>query len=482
MTKQSILIATIGTRDLAFLSSDQEWLNVGNDRTPDIDTLCQQVKVQWDLHIDTTSFREITQHLFENLEIYLQKIEPIIIGQLLEDESKSLTKIYLIATNQPLETFKNFREKDTIYSAEIIKRYIGRKYDIPTEIIEQCTKGENPANFDQMFLWWQHLWKNLSISSDCSILLCLKGGVNQSSEAARITALSKFEDDCFFYDFHQDEFRNKQGKPSLYTQISGGNYLWDRRQKQALKLLDRYDYSGAFEILKSYFKQDTKGWSNIPNLVRAGISYNQGQFNEFASLAESALDKQQKGQLKQFWWMAYEQAYTAIIRFEQQNTAEAMLHSFRAIEGLIFEWTKNTFSNHLTSNKLSLKSSICQEFPAFKTYFNNGNQINLERWIQQKLLEAEIPKARNDLDFQAWGSEEARYERNRLSHQLGGISEKELFFAWGKGVNSKQKWEERLLNCLNLITGQKFKTLAQSSLFACVHHQVKNKIINFTFQ
>ena len=142
MTKELILIATIGTRDLAFLSSDQEWLNVGNDRTPDIDTLCQQVKVQWDLHIDTTSFREITQYLFENLEIYLQKIEPIIIGQLLEDESKSLTKIYLIATNQPLETFKDFREKDTIYSAKIIKNYIDRKYNIPTGTIQTLSNKE----------------------------------------------------------------------------------------------------------------------------------------------------------------------------------------------------------------------------------------------------------------------------------------------------------------------------------------------------
>lgn len=492
MTKKSILIATIGTRDLAFLTSEKEWLTVGNDRNPDLDTPSQQVRVQYDLELDTPSFRRITQHLYEQWEKYYQRLQPIIIGKLLEDECKNLAKIYLVATNQPSITSEKFRDKDTIYAAKIIKNYIEQKYEIPTEIVEQCTEGENPSDFDAMFAWWQKLWKELEDISDRSILLCLKGGVNQSSEAARITALTQFEDDCIFYDFHEDESINKKGQPSYYTKVSGGNYLWERRQKQALKLLERYDYAGAWEIIEPYFKPDTK----IAKFLKAGIEWNQGRFEQFSSIAKSNLSQYlsqpQKKQLEEYWWMAYEQAYTAVVRLEQKNTTEAMLHSFRAIEGLIYKWMENKFSEHfIKPNKI--QSSICSALPDLKSCFNGDNEINLEGWVQQKLVEAAFPEAKKeDSDFQAWGAKKARDERNRLSHQLGGISEEDLFRAWGEDITSKSplegekltnyrnRWKKRILNCLNLITGKQFDTLAKASLFAHIHEEVKKAIADHT--
>ncbi|ELS00139.1 hypothetical protein [Gloeocapsa sp. PCC 73106] len=63
MTEKAILIATIGTRDLAFKTSDGEWLNVGNDRSPDLDSISEQARVQCDLGLNQDDFRSITQYL-----------------------------------------------------------------------------------------------------------------------------------------------------------------------------------------------------------------------------------------------------------------------------------------------------------------------------------------------------------------------------------------------------------------------------------
>ena len=73
----------------------------------------------------------------------------------------------------------------------------------------------------------------------------------------------------------------------------------------------------------------------------------------------------QKGEL----WMAYEQAYLAIVRLEQNNTAEAMLHSFRAVEGCLLEWMKVTFPHEFEdlNNKFPIvKPAICDRYPQLR--------------------------------------------------------------------------------------------------------------------
>lgn len=47
-------------------------------------------------------------------------------------------------------------------------------------------------------------------------------------------------------------------------------------------------------------------------------------------------------------------------------------------------------------------------------------------------------------DLKAWSSEELRNLRNRLSHKLGGISEKGLFSAWVNNIHNQQDWEKRI--------------------------------------
>ncbi|ELS00140.1 hypothetical protein [Gloeocapsa sp. PCC 73106] len=243
-------------------------------------------------------------------------------------------------------------------------------------------------------------------------------------------------------------------------------------------LLNIYNYGAVFSLLEDYFKADTRGWSSTPKIIQAGIAWQKGQFNSFYKLAKDGLNPQQKIQGETYWWMAYEQAYTAIIRLNQNNTTEAMLHSFRSVEGLLLEWVKNKFSQYIneTKNNYYLKDTILSKFPNLNSDFQGRYNIELKRWVQVKLIEANMPIICQNRDFQAWNSKECQDLRNRFSHRLGGIDEKELFEAWGNDINNESNWKKRVLNCLNAITQQNFSSLEQASLFYPIHHKVQEKI------
>ncbi|MBE8993931.1 hypothetical protein [Microcystis aeruginosa] len=487
---KSILVATLGTRDLMFQVTNGDWYNIGDDRMKG-DILGEQIEVVSDLALtEKSSFREISQYLWENIEYYGDRVKPVILGKLLEDKINDLEKVYLVVTDQN-ETVKE-REKDTLYSGELIKYWLNKlNSDLVVNILYIGKNNENPSNFEEMFRWWQQVWKeNIKPQPNQPILLCLKGGVGQASEASRISGLSFYGNDIKFYEFIPTPYNNQKGISSDYTgPFLGTNYLWDRTRQQALQLLKRYDYAGLENLVKPYYEQNKQKWKETYALIKSGLSWNQGQFEDFFQSASFSFNNQQKEQHQQYWWMAYEQAYTAVVRVKQKNTTEAMLHSFRAVEGLIYECLKHEFKDYMVNSEYtysSLKSSVLNKYPALKELFvNNGNpvsDIKLDSRTQQTLIEKYIaltsPQA-NFTDLKAWGSEELRNLRNRLSHKLGGISEKELYQAWGNNIHNQQDWEKRILNCLNLITENKFSFLWQGSLFASIHQRVLTAIKNY---
>jgi hypothetical protein len=477
---KSILVATIGTRDLMFQVTTGDWYNIGDDRMKG-DILGEQIEVVSDLALtEKSSFREISQYLWENIEYYGDQVKPVILGKLLEDKINDLEKVYLVVTDQN-ETVKE-REKDTLYSGELIKYWLNKlNSDLVVNILYIGRNDENPSNFEEMFRWWQQVWKeNIKTQPDQPILLCLKGGVGQASEASRISGLSFYGNDIKFYEFIPTPSNNQKGISSDYTgPFLGTNYLWDRTRQQALQLLERYDYAGLQNLVKPYYEQNKQKWKETYALIKSGVSWNQGQFEDFFQSASFSFNNQQKEQHQQYWWMAYEQAYTAVVRLKQKNTTEAMLHSFRSVEGLIYECLKHEFKDYMVNSEYtysSLKSSVLTKYPDLSILFVNGTNktdILLDSRNQQRVIELSI-----NVDLKDWGSAELRNHRNRLSHKLGGISEKELFQAWGNNIHNQQDWKKRILNCLNLITEKKFNYLWQGSLFASIHQRVLTAIKN----
>jgi hypothetical protein len=127
---------------------------------------------------------------------------------------------------------------------------------------------------------------------------------------------------------------------------------------------------------------------------------------------------------------------------------------------------------------------LCMNDNAIPLLEKHWNEIKIDNWTKQRFVELVIESAKNSEDFRAWASRDARKQRNILSHTLGGINEKELFEAWGLNWQNDldknlKKWESRIVKCLNLITGQRFQSLTQASLFACTHHQIKTELNNY---
>jgi hypothetical protein len=138
---KSILVATIGTRDLSFQIKSGDWYNIGDDRMQNGDIIGEQAEVIADLSLSDCTFRTITQYLLDNPENYISRILPVITGKLLLEHGTELEKVYLIATDQKAEV--NERDKDTLYSAELIKQWITHKFvHLSENDIEIITLGE----------------------------------------------------------------------------------------------------------------------------------------------------------------------------------------------------------------------------------------------------------------------------------------------------------------------------------------------------
>ncbi|OBQ45373.1 MAG: hypothetical protein AN484_02035 [Aphanizomenon flos-aquae WA102] len=488
---KSVLIATIGTRDLMFQIASGEWFNIGNDRVQNGEIIAEQLEVISDLGLkDNTTFRDLTKYLLDHIEKHINHIQSPIIGKMFIEQASNIEKVYLIATDQEKNVTQ--REKDTLYSAQLIKQWLMHKFshlhDNNVHIILLGQDGTNPSIFEDMFNWWRKIWKNtIIVNKNQSVWVCLKGGVAQTSEAARISGLSFYGDRIQFFEFKENTRANRNGIPSDYSgPFLGTNYLWDRTQKQALKLLESYDYTEAYDLLEPYFQQPSANFGAIPDLLKAGKLWNQGQFEGFLSLARNSTQiSSVEGRL----WMAYEQAYLGVIRLKQMNTTEAMLHSYRAIEGLLYWWVADSFPDYVQERKNQyplIKDSISnlQKYRSLKRYFTEiETTTEVKGCLLKDLLKEAIPETKNSIDFKAfWKS--AKYARNYFSHRLGGLAEQDVFTAWGKDITDSQQWQKRILNCINLVTGESFSTLYKASLFSQIHKQVleaieKQEIINY---
>ncbi|MEB3191179.1 MAG: hypothetical protein VKL42_12630, partial [Snowella sp.] len=336
---KSIFVATVGTRDLMFQVASGEWFNLGDDQIKE-DILTEHSEVIGDLGLpDFTSHRELTEYLYQLSDQLITKIKPVIMGKIFEEKYEQIEKVFLIGTDQN-ETVTQ-RNKDTLYSALLIQKWLNGNFPkIKVEVIPLGREGENPSHFEEMFSWWTGLWNSrIKPQSSQKLWVCLKGGVGQTAEASRISGLGVYGEQIEFFEVTQTPYQNRLGLPSDYSgPFLGKNYLWTRVQKESLNLLKNHNYLAVQGLLLPYFQEDSQKWQKVQQLLKGAIAWNQGKFDDFYRECQAYLDKYKKPQTEEYWWQAYEQGYTAVIRFEQNNTTEAMLHSFRTIEGLINLW------------------------------------------------------------------------------------------------------------------------------------------------
>lgn len=504
---KNILVATIGTRDLAFYTSSGDWLNVGNDRATDWNSATHEALVDMDLRTEPDvkgeigkNFRSRTEYLLSHFYQYRERLQPIILGKLLSDLSAKIHKIYLIGTDQNESVSQ--RTKDTFFCAEILKKLIEEKYKVDTQVIPLGRKKENPSDFDAMVHWCkQEVWQPIEADAGKlqTILVSPKGGVGQSSEALRVTSLSLYGDEgkVEFYDFEEDEKANRQGKPSQYKgPYRGINYLWNLKQREARTLLEeRFDYVGVWSILRSYWKDTSDPHLlMIRDLLEIARQWNQGDLPEFKRLLDKAVSRGYLNinlkQLEFWWWTAYEMAYLGEIRYRQGNTIEALFHTFRAVEGLMSEWALNTYPkdierrdnpNNLEKSKAPLVKKSITKQPKLDKYLNefsrqNSQELHLYGLALDNLLQMARPESTQNRDMLAFW-DVAKDWRNQVFHRLLGLQQTGVFQAWK--TSSKKEWLNRVLGCLNFLSNKEFPSLSQASLMSQVHETLKEAIASY---
>ncbi|MDM3844131.1 MAG: hypothetical protein PT118_15150 [Aphanizomenon gracile PMC644.10] len=396
-------------------------------------------------------------NVFNNLHFPLLDAFTDFLNKLSKKEQPD--KIIVIITNQE-KAFDDDDKKnnkcpywqDTCKLRPILEKYFEQKFprlktnqDIHYLELEANSKSEGLDNWNECLILVNRLFQkkmpSLEIREYTNIFVSHQAGTPAISSAVQFTSLANFEKQIQFLVSNEYDQENAISIPS-------SSYLQGLKLQEAKELLGRYDYSGVNKIFTELWKNKkeslTEKEKKIKDLLAIAIQWNNANFDDFAT-ARSVINEDAKKRTQQWWWIGYEAAYLAVIRLRQGNYVEALFHSFRAVEGLL---------RYLDKNKYKHKD------------IHDLVEIVLPTW-----------KLSNDIKmFKDYTSK----QRNNLFHNLLGLQQEEVFKIWN--TEDYSKWQERVLGCINFISGQNFTKLQDSSLMFPVHEELTTAINNYELQ
>lgn len=377
--------------------------------------------------------------------------------------------------------------QDTCTLQPIFEKYFERKFPKVKSIdyleLKPKSKDEGLDNWNKALLLVQQVLSSLEFDKSANVYVSHQAGTPAISSAVQFDCLAKFGKKVKF--LVSNEYEEKLAEKGDF--IESSTYLQGMLVQEAKALLSRYDYSGVEGILKPYWKDSVDPLLvEIRDLLGMAVQWNFAKFEDFGN----ARGEVAKERVNQWWWMGYEAAYLGVIRLKQGNTVEALFHSFRAVEGLIKEWALDKYklqiqySNRKQPNTayihdVNLPNNLRQWFNANKN--RDYNNVGLFGKALFTLIEASHPQnewnQNSDIQVVVGNTIE---ERNATFHCLRGLDEKEVFQAWK--TDSKEKWETRVLGCLNFVSKQKFVSLKSASLMAKVHDELVDAIEHYELQ
>lgn len=337
--------------------------------------------------------------------------------------------------------------------------------------LEPKTIQKGLDNWDSTLHLVQEKFDEWKISKSDRVIVSHQAGTPAISSAVQLTALIRFGKKVSFLvgnEFIKD-------RPNF---LPGSSYFRTLQIKEALHLLQEFDYAGVKKVLDKieFSDNDEKKKHHVETLLEIADLWNTSRFEEFA----------QKLDASQTCWWAYEAAYLGVVRLRQENIMESFFHSFRAIEGLIKEWALREYYDQIQySNRsqpntpylhdVNLPSKLRKWFDGTKHHkFNNiglfgkplfdlfKNSHSSQKWEDHpclKVLEKDILE-----------------KRNSTFHGLRGLHKTDLFKIWL--ADDEATWERNIRGCLNFISGESFLSLKDASLMSKVHAELKMTIEN----
>jgi hypothetical protein len=359
--------------------------------------------------------------------------------------------------------------KDTNKLEPILQQYFDEEFGsgkVEFYSLEPKTIQEGLDNWDSTLRLVQQGFEEWGISKNDRVIVSHQAGTPAISSAVQLTALIKFRKKVSF--LVGNEFI--KGRASF---LLGSSYFRTLQIKEALSLLQEFDYAGVKKTLnKIEFSADIK--KRIDTLLEIADLWNTSRFEEFSQKLDS---------LETCSW-AYEAAYLGFVRLRQENIMESFFHSFRAIEGLIKEWALREYHGQIQySNRsqpntpylhdVNLPSKLTKWFNSTKnnSYHNIGlfgkplfelfkQSYSSQEWDKHHCLKV---LEKNILE-----------ERNSTFHGLRGLKKTDLFKIWL--AKDEVGWESNIRGCLNFISGKSFSSLKEASLMAAVHEDLEDVI------
>jgi predicted transcriptional regulator len=450
----------------------------------------------------------------------------------LKDEGKSPDRIIVLLSNQEdifLEDSEDPRYdrcedspywRDTCCLEPLFKHYFDREFGQGKAefiYIRPKIREQGLDNWDSALELIQEQFKNIKIEKDDSVFVSHQAGTPAVSSAVQFASLAQFGDKVSF-------LIGNERDPNLTKFSPSSAYLHGIRIQEAKALLGEgsYNYAGVEALIGDYIEDR----QDIKMLLNAAKNWNVAKFADFRDdlkhhpkFALEAEEREEKS--GNWWWIAYEEAYLAVIRENQGNVVEAFFHSFRAFEYIFAAWGKQYFGQNieLISGVPYLKPSALDDG---RKYFSSKKCSNVDdlKKIKEKLIllsnKAPEEKIKSDdrvkLDMQTlckffkssrykeykkkcgelkifWDTENDKRnnvseKRNLVVHQAQGMSKTKLQEFWTTREESElfqeKSWEEKLPIFLNFIVKEDFPegfaTLEEASLMSKVHTELEKAI------
>lgn len=177
------------------------------------------------------------------------------------------------------------------------------------------------------------------------------------------------------------------------------------------------------------------------------------------------------------------------MRLEQGNTVEALFHSFRAFEGLIYKWVRWYYGQYPNikfeqdrNSSLFISYTIHnKELPQdYITQLQEKRETQGKIYLYGNFLFELFKKTKihweGNEDIKI-ACEQTRKKRNSKFHQLLGMTEKDVFDAWE--TDNQGDWEARVLSCLNFVCDENFTSLKDASLMSQVHNELREVLKSY---
>ena len=246
-----VIVANVGERDLYY--------NIGTETEPNF---CH---FEWNkpdaTHLATKfgcapGARNIAHEILKRLEKgenVLERCRYPILKTVLDAVPKPVDRLILVVTDQPESTAAEFRNRDTLYTGEILKKLVEKDYKSDVKQVSLGYYRFSPSR-DQAYYYFKELLPKIApLDTTTEFYASVSGGLPPLNDALLEQAIMLYRDKCELFEvIPPTEAECRKGKEKGEIKRVSQPFLRDLAITLVTQLLSRYDYSGALEILRTF--------------------------------------------------------------------------------------------------------------------------------------------------------------------------------------------------------------------------------------